>query len=817
MEDSKLKPSYDTRLTICTAESRKSKQWTNKQVRWSKLLNRCSQTTRTNETLVQYLEMSKEEQTKIKDKGGFVGGQMANNGRRTKDSIVSRQLITLDADDVESGRNIWEDFKKEFPQVAACIYSTHKHRADKPRLRFVIPLSEPTNIEQWEAAARYMAGRLDIKQFDPTTFQYSRLMFWPSTAKDAEFYFQWQDGEIINVQDLLDEYDNWQDVESWPRHPKEAPETILCNKRKAPDPTAKNGVVGAFCNAYPIKDAIDTFLTDVYEPTEKEDRYTYKNGSTFGGLVVYKDGYAFSNHSTDPAHRDAHGCNAFDLVRIHKFGDLDTDKDPNTPVCKLPSYKAMESFALKQPNVSKYLAKSITQNAQDDFEGISLEDNNGEDWRDKLTFNKKLEVEATPTNIIAILLNDPELKKIKFDMFRNRDITFSESFINTQGNVINDESAGKICLYLFEKWKINLSQKKVYEYLLTTSGARGFNPVQDFIKQEQWDGTERIETALIDYLGAADTPLNRAITKKWFVGAVARVFEPGCKFDYVLTVPGAQGIGKSTFFSVIGSCWFSDSFSFASKDTAKFEAVIAAWIVEIGELNGLKKLNDAEAAKQFLSKTVDTYRAAYAKAVNEYKRHCVFAATTNEEYFLPGYHGNRRWWIVKAEGKGVVSSWIDELKSNVPQMWAEAYQCYKHGEELFLTPELEAEANKVQFEYGKDGGDDLLPVIESFLKIKLPTDWESKSKEERRQYFRYMSDDPLNPSCVMSRDKVSAEVIVNELNDDRVKKYSSQRINALLERCEGWEICDKKLAPGACYARTRKVFVRIEEPPEDDI
>lgn len=762
--------------------------------------------------------MSKDEQSRIKDKGGFVGGHLTKNGNRKKDNILNRQVVTLDADSVKPGRSIWESFKTKFPNVAACIYSTHKHSPEAPRLRLIIPLSEAVNLEQWEAVSRYVAGQLDIEQFDPTTFQPSRLMYWPRSPTDGEFFFDWQDGEIMEAEAILNKYDDWRDVSKWPTHPKESPEAILSNRRKAPDPTAKSGIVGAFCNTYSIKDALEKFLSDVYEPTNQADRYTYKNGSTYGSLVVYPDGYAFSNHATDPAHFNDHGCNAFDLVRIHKFGYLDTDAKPDTPINRKPSFLKMDAFAREDSEVKRYILKS----AKDDFDGIDIGDGDeadtdqpGDDWKGKLTLNKNLQIEATPPNIILLLLNEPELRKIKFDMFRNRDVSFTDKFMNANGAVIDEESAGKISLYLFEKYQIKLSTGKVFEYLQTTATERGFNPVKEFITRETWDRQKRAETALIDYLGAADTLLNRAITKKWFVAAVARIFEPGIKFDYVLTIPGAEGIGKSTFFHTIAGEWFSDSFSFAAKDNAKYEAVNSAWILEISELNGLRR-TEAEAAKQFISKQSDTYRAAYGRTTKVYARHSVFAATTNEEFFLTGDNGNRRWWIVKAEGKGNVSQWLETLKANVAQIWAEAYYYYQQHEELCLSDELEAEAKKVQFNYNQAGGDDLFPVIESFLSVKLPTDWEIKNKEERRSYFRYM--DVLSAKGEMQREFVSAEVIANELPDTRISKYSSQRINAMLERCKDWKLTDKKLAsPGSCYARTRKVFEHIPEPPEDEI
>lgn len=825
METRKLTPSHDADLSIFVGKSRKATDWKNEATKWSALLNKCANTTKTKETLAQYLQMDKAEQSEIKDVGGFVGGSFATNGQRKKDGLIARTVVTLDADNVKEDSNIWEDFKAAF-SFAACIYSTHKHTKEAPRLRIIIPLQNEARVEEYEAVARYIADKIGMNYFDPTTFQASRLMFWPSTPCDANFFFEWQDGEILNPREILDKYDDWKDISSWPMHSSETPEAILNNKRKAPDPTTKNGIVGAFCNAYTIEEAIEKFLPDIYGKTKQNNRYTYKNGSTYGGLVVYDDGYAFSNHATDPARMNGqHGCNAFDLVRIHKYGAEDTNVKEGTPINRRLSFKKMEELATNDTNVKRYILRQREQSAKDDFGGVDFEETaqRGEDdptqedgaaWKDNLTFNKKMEVENTPANLVLLFLNDPELKQIKFDTFRNRDFSFSDRFKNTKGAIINEESTGKISLYFFTKWNIKVRQSSIFDYLQTTATERSFNPVQDFIRHEEWDGTKRIETALIDYLGAADTELNRAITKKWFVGAVARAFEPGIKFDYVLTIPGPQGIGKSTFFNTIAGNWFSDSFSFAAKDNAKFEAVNSAWILEISELNGLKR-TEAEAAKQFISKQKDTYRAAYGRTVEDYPRHCVFAATTNEEYFLTGDHGNRRWWIVKAEGNGRVSSWLSKLKANVGQMWAEAYKYYTEGEELCLPDSLNKEAEKIQDECNQAGGDDLLPILESFLDEPLPTDWETKNKEERRSFFRYK--DPLDAEGTVKRRYVTAEVIRNELPDEMARKYPAQRINALLERCKGWELSSQRTKPGQCYARARKLFVRIPDAEEDII
>ena len=256
--------------------------------------------------------------------------------------------------------------------------------------------------------------------------------------------------------------------------------------------------------------------------------------------------------------------------------------------------------------------------------------------------------------LLRLFSLDEILSLIRFVTFCQDDVCFCPLFRNVNGNKIDEESAGKIQDYLERTYRIRLTQNKVFEKLKTTSSERSFNPVQEFITQETWDGQPRIATTIIDYLGAEENPLVREQTKLWFVAAVARVFRPGCKLDNVLTLPGPQGIGKSTFFKAISGRWFNDSFSFASGDKEKVETITNGWIIEISELNGLKRANDADAAKAFLSRCSDYMRPAYGHKVVEFMRHNVFAATTNETNFLQGDNGNRRWWIIPVKGNGHV-------------------------------------------------------------------------------------------------------------------------------------------------------------------
>ena len=314
---------HDMEIQISVGKSRYEKQWKNQTMMWSAFLDKVRDTYRTRETMSEYLKLTKKKQDEIKDIGGFVGGQL-KEGRRLDTNVTNRTLITLDAD--YASPDLWDDIDLLFG-YSCCMYSTHKHRPDSPRYRLIIPLSTPVGPEQYEAIARKLAEDIGIDYFDDTTYQPSRLMYWPSTSADGEYVYHCLDGPVLDPQCVLDRYPDWRDISFWPMSSR-VQEIKKRAAKKQGDPLEKDGLIGAFCRTYDIRSAITTFLADVYEPCREENRYTYIKGSTAGGLVTYNDRFAYSNHATDPCSMQL--CNAFDLVRIHKFHDLDAEAKPET-------------------------------------------------------------------------------------------------------------------------------------------------------------------------------------------------------------------------------------------------------------------------------------------------------------------------------------------------------------------------------------------------------------------------------------------------------------------------------------------------------
>lgn len=781
-----IKIKYDPELDIATAHSRLAKTWRNKAWKWSGILAKCEEPRRTAETVKEYLRMGREEQSSIKDVGGFVGGYLSNGIRKTA-NVMYRTLVTLDID--YGTADVWEDFTLNF-DCAAMIYSTHKHTPEKPRLRLVLPANRQMTPAEYEPVCRYWTSRIGIELFDHTTYQLPRLFYWPSTSRDGVYIFNYQDGPAFDVDEVLATYRNPQDVSEWPMSSREG-DVLAHEIRKAGDPTEKPGLIGAFCRAYTIEEAIEKFLPDVYEKTAIEGRYTYRAGSVAGGLVCYEGKYAYSHHETDPASRKL--CNAFDLVRIHKYGVQD-EGSRVTDVTRLPSYTKMQDFAAADKAVRVLLTKEQIANASSDFAGIDVKEETkktGTDWMENLDYDKKGNIKPTPKTLKMIMLNDPCYKLVKYDLFSQRDTITNAvcPFVGTHGgDEVDDTSLSRMCAYLSETYSIELAINSFVDKVLKlTAPERAYHAVRDFITREQWDGKERVETLLIDYLGAEDTPLNRAITRKWMAGAVGRALDTdpddgeGIKFDYCLVLYGEQGTGKSTFAETLASRW-RGSISFADAKKEQYETLQRSWIVEIPEFKGMRTA-DTDAVKDLISSRSDNFRAAYARQWNKNPRHSILIGSTNNEHFLKDVSGNRRFWIVKVTGGEGVRNWRNKLKAEVGQIWAEAYTIYKNGEELMLPDELDKQAREYAERYNEVMGDPFRDYLADWLEIPLPADWDTYEPKKRVDYYRHY--DELDAKGTVKREAIAICEIVTTCPYPGISRYSPQRIGAILKSL-GW-------------------------------
>ena len=841
-------------MLIAVGKSRKDIRWHNTDYTWESFLDLLREPYRTHETVREYKALSKAEKGAIKDIGGFVGGAL-NGGRRKAEAVRNRCLVTLDLDN--AGPEAWENAAL-WGWRCAC-YSTHSHTPEKPRLRMVFPLDREVTVEEYEAIARKVAQYIGFEQLDLSSFEPSRLMYWPSCPSDGEYIFRVQDGELLCADEVLQSYghdDAWKDSRLWPTGRIEAEVRVKEAKRQG-RPEDKPGIVGLFCRTYDVPAAIDTFLPDVYVEGE-HGRYTYAAGSTADGAVLYDDGaFLYSHHGTDPC--GGLLVNAFDLVRIHKYGDLDDSVDADTEITKRPSYKKMLDLAAEDDGVKDTAAREREAEVAERFGDLTgAEEEEDPDWRKRLTVDRKTgEIEPTIQNAMTLLRNLPDFKgKLGYnpmsdvitvkgelpwwtqqkydrleDMFDD-DPDFCPPKLTDDGESAWTENDWSSFYAYFEPLGFPTRGKTngVLEHALrNVSMEHTFHPIRTYLAGLKWDGVSRVSTMFIKWLGAEDTPLDREITRLWMIAGVDRIMRPGCQFDSMLITCGPQGIGKSRMLRMLARGFFTNSVTAANMSKQTAELLQGMWIVEMGELDGMKKGEQTQ-IKNFITATSDRYRGAYTRTAETHPRQCILAGTSNEASFLRDDTGERRYWIMPVKGTGDEGR-MAGLKDEVDQLWAEAVVLWKRrmterrqpGQRLAdvdLCLFLEDKALKEQMEQRQQGyklpEDDRDEVI-GYLNALRPANWYDMSAADRKGFA--MGDWLGDPSsCTLRIDRISVKELRCELFGERMedtgrKTSRALRLVDILDSTPEWRKVGKRIDP-AYGNGPRQYWVRVGSPED---
>lgn len=766
------------KIAVSTGNSRMEKKWNLKEMELSEFRDRISQTIRTSETMEQYRKMSKAQQDDVKDVGGYVLGRL-KGGRRKKDCVLSRSALTLDMDYAHADV---ADQIEMFQTFGCFIYSTHKHTKEKPRLRLIIPLVREVTPDEYMAVSRKVAEEIGMELFDDTTYEPSRLMYWPSTSADGEFFFHEIIGEPLDPDEVLSRYKDWKDVSSWPVSNRQH-SIVQKDIKKQEDPLQKRGVIGAFNRTFTITQAIDTFISDVYQPSSMPGRYDYVPADSAAGVVIYEDVFAYSHHATDPACGKL--MNAFDVVRIHKFGHLDAKASEDTDSTKLPSYKAMQEFASQNEQVRITLGKEREASARMDFAE--------EDWKKQLEYNRQGILINNLKNLLLILNNDENLKGIVFNQLSDDMEIKGEVPWSHPSKFWRDADDAQLISYIDLTYG-NFSARNYDIAVSKVTDDRSYHPIKEFLASlPEWDEIPRVDTLLVDFLGAVDNEYVRAVTRKTLVAAIARVMTPGCKFDTMLVLSGPQGKGKSTLIAKLCGDWFNDSLLLSdTKDKTAAEKLQGYWILEIGELAGLKK-TDIETLRGFLSRQNDIYRAAFGRRATPHPRQCVFIGTTNADTYLRDITGNRRFWPVKVPGGTDRGSW-ELTREEVEMIWAEALHYYKKGEALHLPKELEPIAVQEQKEAMEQ--DEREGTIRDYLEMLLPENWESMTLYERRNFINGSEFEGSRKVGVKKRNRVcNMEIWCECFGKERgnLKRQDANEIAAIMSGIEGWKRPEGKM------------------------
>lgn len=715
------------KYTLSVAGSSASLKWTTVKYTWSDFLERLNRDIRSTETMRDFDRLDRTARANLKDVGGYMAGELSG-ARRLKSAVLSRSMITLDVDYADSLFPV--EFDTRFPGVAAVIYNTRSDREKSRRFRVVIPFAEEVqDAAQYEAAARKMAELLGIDLFDPTTFQAERMMYWQSLSSDQPKVFEVFEGEPISAEYLLSLYGNneeWRDIRNWAFKSDQEKETrAIVSKAMAQNPREKAGLVGAFCRAYSVPAAIEKYLSDVYEIAPGNDRYTYKAGHSVGGMIVFDDLFCFSYHSTDPI-SDGHAYNAYDLVRVHKFGHLgkeDSTKEMNKLVCA--DKECVKDMVTPDADLDDF----------DDYGDAVKSDSTKEVTELVWDLDGKGNKQVTVNNFVNAFKSDPLLNGLlAYDMLKETIVFTRPSFTakgSKKGDLVNDTDIS-IIKGRIERMHGIYNDAKLNDAIEQVSSDNAFHPIKLYLESLTWDGVPRIDTFLVDYMGAEDNAYTREAFRKMLLAAVTRIYEPGRKFDTALVFYSEQGVGKSTLIQRLSKGWFNDSLTNLSGKES-YEAIQFAWLVELAELSALRK-SDVEAVKNFISKREDTYRGAYARRVKTHKRQCVFFGSTNDDEFLKDATGNRRFFPVEVKRTRKTRLIFEpEFDAIVDQLWAEAMEGYMLGEALTLSDEAEAIAGGTREEFTEHTP--IQGLIEEYLDRLFPADYEDRFLAQRLDFL----------------------------------------------------------------------------------
>lgn len=767
---------------VALCNRRTNSRYKNQEKPWQWLKDRNRVPVRTTETVEEYPKLPKAERDALKDQGGFVGGWL-REGIRKNGNVILRSVGALDADNIPADVNFPALVRATMSGIEWFLYSTHKHVPAAPRYRLVFPFDREVSEEEYPALMRQVAYDLGMDFFDDSTYQANRMMYWASCPSNGEFVFEESSGCALPADHYLRRYEDWRDTSQWPTSSRES-EVVKKSASAQEDPLNKEGIVGVFCRTFfPVQVALEKFLPEVYAPTDRDGRWDYIPADSTAGVVIYDDRFVYSHHTTDPACGKL--LNAFDIVRIHKFGDEDSKK----------SFREMSAFALEQDEVKLRLDRERQEALEEDFSGYVSEDSD-DSWKTRLRYRpKSRELENSSWNLMLIFSNDPDFRNFAFNEMAGKiQVTGELPWERPEGNRFwRDADTAQLKVLLDNRYTV-FSDRVLEACFLKTAEDRRFHPVRDYLRNlPPWDGESRIEFLFQRCLQAEDSAYTRAVARKVFAGAVARILQPGVKFDSIPVLDGAQGIGKSSLFrELAGNEYYSETLSLTDmSDKSGAEKLQGFWIVEIGELAGMRKA-DIEKVKAFLSTTDDAYRPSYGRVVESHPRQCVIVATVNgDRGYLRDTTGNRRFWVVKCGQTEQVKkfSFPPEIRD---QIWAEAMHLWENGEKLYLEDELLEAAEEIQ--RGAMEEDDRQGMVEAYLDMLLPMSWPEMDLYARRAYLCDPKD-PLRPEGTVRRETVSCVEIWAECfgNDPmNMKKTDSYEISAILTRIPGWERSGKR-------------------------
>ena len=811
---------------------------------------------RTREKYSEYISADKMTKLNIKDVGGFIGGETEGN-KRINGIRIMRQLLTLDID--TKSPNVL-DYIKRNVNFYCIVHTTHSHNPDENRYRIIAPLSREVNADEYEALGRRIAYSIENTKseswkglFDETTFQANRLMFFPSVSADGEYICELlnldmlaEKQPIIDVDEILSEYLDKNDIYEWFKPEKVNTEQIGKNTLQNKNPLKAKGMVGAFNRTYSISQAIEKFLPNVYRK-ERNGRYTYIDGDSHGGgMILNNDTIFYSHHGTDPA--NLYYRSAFDLVRIHLFGNYDNQFTPEKELEekfleKTDSFKRMIEFCRSIPEVVAHSDSNISlrnkleqQEAYIDEHFTDMEEEKPATEKEEVDDNSwlvKLDgIKSQMAKLDIIFSKDKTVGNLfYFDTFRdnicfNRKPHWHRRF--KEGMALTDKDMAHIRAHLDKVFDIR-GERQIDDAIVVEADKIQKNKVIDWFDSLVWDKKPRLETFFNEFFKVPLNPFTRVAFKHWLVGAVSRIYEAGAPMDLLLIIKGKQGIGKSLFFKRLatpdfskpGEHLYSDTKIDFNKAKDSYEQLEGVWIYEWKELAGMN-MSDQESIKAFVDKTEDKFRRSYGRRNVEIKRRVAFGGSTNDNAPLRDRTGNRRFLVMDSgleqnecyikDKTKFSQEYRDQLLAEAIELYHSGYDIFEWTEEQLRWWERSNESNLAE--------NDFMGRISSYLEMKRPKSWYSMSVEQMKYYMQKYDFDKNENGDVMYNEEdleTATKVCVSEIwqvalgqKDLTINRYQRDLIYQSIERL-GWKIDKTKQARFGVFGHQRPITMLADE------
>ena len=431
--------------------------------------------------------------------------------------------------------------------------------------------------------------------------------------------------------------------------------------------------------------------------------------------------------------------------------------------------------------------------------------------QDTMILNDKGGIKSnSPNNVLLSFKADDQLSiYLKHNEFSQeheltKDIRIGNTFFKKGELPSNFDSVVKV--YFESVLGVAFSNQAMLDGMETFFSERSYNPVMEYMERaaSNWDGRKRINQMLQVYLGAEDIDLISKIAEMWLVGAVAKVYDPYAKFDYVLDLVGGQGVGKTSLLQKLGGDWYTDAVTdFANKDN--YDIMLKALIVNDDEMVASNRMSFAE-TKAFISKTSLRFRKPYMKRTEEFAKNFVLARTTNQKEYLKDKTGERRFLSVMADISRQKKHPMEIEPETVEQIWGEAVTIYKAGADLMFDKETEErlEIYREKFMYRDEVE---LQVLE-YLEMPIPDNWSSWSIQQQHQYTsKYFDNSSEFEAGTKKLEKVSTrEMMYNLFMRNSNDKKLSTKINMIMDNHPGWEKGQFRIG-----GKNTKGFKRIKE------